>query len=283
VSLIEQKYKYNQVIVSIVGYGDNLKIRVVQLKTLRMSGVEDEDDKGMIISELGQINDTKLEESIRRSKRKIYEYAICNPWDFFFTGTLDKEKYDRSDLEKYHKDLTQFFRDYKKKYGVYIEFLLIPELHKDRKSWHIHGFIHGLPSEHLIQFKKGDKIPKAIAEKVKNCETVYKWIDYQKKFGWNSLEPIKSHEAVSKYITKYINKDLAKSVTELNAHLYYHSRGLNVAKKISQGTIIDGITYTGLYMKDKKIKMDTYSNEYCSIVTVDYNEETLNNILEQIY
>lgn len=110
----------------------------------------------------------------------------------------------------------------------------MPEKHSDGTSWHIHGFLHGLPKEHLKQFVVGDVMGKGLAEKVKRGDVVYNWLPYAKKFGFCDLEPIKNPEAVSKYMMKYINKNLASSVKDLNAHLYYHSRGLNKAETIKK-------------------------------------------------
>ena len=98
------------------------------------------------------VHSEKLEESIIRTRSRIYELAICNEWDFFVTLTLDKSKYDRMDLKKYRKDLAQFIRDYNKKYKINIKYLLIPEMHKDG-AWHMHGLIIGLPIEHLEKMR----------------------------------------------------------------------------------------------------------------------------------
>lgn len=105
--LKESKYKYNQTFVKLLGS----KIVVSTLGCVRNSDIVCDDDK---YSERCSVNDKKLTENIKRSKSKIYELACCNSWDWFFTATLDKSKYDRSDLEKFHKDLTQWFRNYGK-------------------------------------------------------------------------------------------------------------------------------------------------------------------------
>ena len=229
--LKDVKYKRDQTILKVYGYGDNKKIKVIQMNCLRTAGIEDDEEYR---APKGSVNDFKLDENIQRAKNAIFEYAFCNPWDWFFTGTLDPKKYDRSDLEKFHKDLTQWFRDYGKKHNLQIKFLLVPELHTDGISWHIHGFLRGLPKEHLEQFVVGDVMGKALADKVKKGDVVYNWLPYAIKFGFCDLEPIRNAEAVSKYIMKYINKNLATSVKELNAHLYYHSRGLNKAEVIKK-------------------------------------------------
>lgn len=224
--LKSQEYLYDQTILKVYGSGDNKKIKLIRMNVLKASGIEIDEKR----VERGSVNISKLDESILRSKSRIFELAYCNDWDWFFTGTLNPNKQDRTDLELYHKQLCQWIRDYNKKYHLLVKFLLIPEKHKDGKSWHMHGFLKGLPAEHLKQFQVGDIMGKALAEKVLKGDTVYNWEPYQNRFGFCDLEPIRNPEAVSKYITKYINKELANSVTELNAHTYYHSRRIKVCR-----------------------------------------------------
>ena len=260
--LKDVKYKRDQTILKVYGYGDNKKIKVVRFNWLRTAGIEDDDECRIPKC---SVNDSKLDDNIRRAKNAIFEYAFCNPWDWFFTGTLDPQKYDRTNLDKFHKDLTKWLSNYGRIYNVSIKFLLVPERHSDGISWHIHGFLHGLPKEHLKQFVVGDVMGKALAEKVKKGDVVYNWLPYAKKFGFCDLEPIRNAEAVSKYMTKYINKNLASSVKDLNAHLYYHSRGLNKAEVIKKGVMALPIT-------------PTYENEYCSVAWLDYSEELLQEL-----
>jgi len=260
--LRDLKYKPDQTILKVYGYGENKKIKVIRMNWLRIAGVEDDEEYR---APKGSVHDSKLEKNIQRAKNNIFEYAFCNPWDWFFTGTLDPQKYDRTNLDKFHKDLTQWLRDYGKQHNVQIKFLLVPEQHSDGISWHIHGFLRGLPKEHLKQFVIGDVMGKALAEKVKKGDVVYNWLPYAKKFGFCDLEPIRNPEAVSKYMTKYINKNLASSVKDLNAHLYYHSRGLKKAEVIKKGVMATPIT-------------PTYENEYCSVAWIDYSEELLQEL-----
>lgn len=265
--LKDVKYKRDQTILKVYGYGDNKKIKVVRLNWLRTAGIEDDDECRIPKC---SVNDSKLDDNIRRAKNAIFEYAFCNPWDWFFTGTLDPQKYDRTNLDKFHKDLTKWFSNYGRIYNVSIKFLLVPEKHSDGISWHIHGFLHGLPKEHLKQFVVGDVMGKGLAEKVKKGDVVYNWLPYAKKFGFCDLEPIRNAEAVSKYMTKYINKNLASSVKDLNAHLYYHSRGLNKAEEIKKGAMVLPIT-------------PTYENEYCSVAWLDYSQELLQELSSSFF
>lgn len=265
--LQDREYKYDQTILKLFTNGDNKKIKLIRLNCLKTSGLEIPKKIDLII----QKNDTKLYESVLRSKSKIFELAYCNKWDWFFTGTLNPNKQDRTDLNLFHKQLTQWLRDYNKKYNLDIKYLFIPEKHQDNKSWHIHGFISNLPIEHLKQFQIGDIMGKGLAEKVSNGEPVFNWLAYYDRFGFCDLEPIKNHEAASKYVTKYIGKELFKSVTELNAHTYYHSRGLNFAETKKKGS-----------MNWDNIE-PTFSNDYCSVLWLDYSDNTYKSLLKLFY
>ena len=107
----------------------------------------------------------------------------------------------------------------------------------------------------------------ALAVKVLNGDPVYNWTAYAQKFGFCDLEPIKNAEAVSKYIQKYICKDLARSVSEVGAHMYYRSRGL-------QEPTTEKIGVSSLQLAP------TYESEYVSITWLPYTENDLKRILD---
>jgi len=194
-------------------YGNKSKLTLCRV--LRKKGF---DNKASFIK--GTVNEEKLDNNISRTRSTIFELAICNKWELFITLTLNEKKYDRKDLEKFQKDLAQWFRDYSKKHQIKIRYLLIPEQHKDG-SWHFHGFLQGLPMEHLKTNKNGH----------------LDWFPYSDKFGFCSIDKIKNHEAVSKYVTKYISKNLSDCVKGLNAHMYYCSKSLNRSEVMKKGTL----------------------------------------------
>ena len=59
--LKDVKYKYNQSIIKVFGYGENKKIKVITMNCLRTAGIEDENE---IFALRGSVNDEKLDESI---------------------------------------------------------------------------------------------------------------------------------------------------------------------------------------------------------------------------
>lgn len=190
--------------------------RLVLHRSIQVSGFE----KERKMTEKGTANNEKLDNSISRTRAKIFELAMCNPWAYFMTLTLNKTKHDRFDLKAYNKALSQWIRNYNKKHGTSIKYLLIPEKHKDG-SWHMHGFITGIPEDHL-------KI---------NEHGYLDWLAYREKFGYCSIDKIRSHEATSKYVMKYITKDLENTVKDQNAHMYYASKGLKKAETIKKGIL----------------------------------------------
>lgn len=167
-------------------------------------------------------DDEKFMQSLSRSKRVVLEVALCNSWDYFFTGTLDERKVgDRHDISVWRR-IAQFFRDFNKLNNCSIKYLIIPERHEDG-AWHFHGFLSGVPSRFLFRFVPGIHPWDLIKGGYLNFSA------YARRFGHCSLGSIRSDRGVAFYITKYIFKDNARNVSELGAHLYYCSLGLRRA------------------------------------------------------
>ena len=198
------------------------------------------------------VNKEKLSNNIARARSKIFEYAICNEFEYFVTLTLNRDYLDRYDLKEYIKKLGQFIRDYRKKYKANVQYLLIPEKHIDG-AWHMHGLLKGIPKEQLKINKHGYK----------------DWEAYSKRFGYISIDDIRNQIAVSKYITKYISKSINNGggVTEKESKLYYCSRGLKRPKKIKEGTL-NTYQLINIYFE--------FENDYIRSITL--NKEELENI-----
>lgn len=178
--------------------------------------------------------DKKLDSSVSRTKRVILEKALCNPWDWFCTFTIAESKFDRKDLVTWRDSFTQWMRDQRKK-GLPIQYLIVPEQHKDG-SWHAHGLFSGLPESELISFKEMDRqgyrTPQGRRLPKKLRFSNYKnWPAYQEKFGFCSFGKIVNPVAAGFYITKYTTKDNDRMVQDVGLHSYYASRGLQGATK----------------------------------------------------
>ncbi len=233
--------------------------RLVAIRKYRQAGFEDE----KIFTHKGEAgNDGKLRESISRAKNRVFELAMCNDWEYFVTFTLDKEKYDRYNIKKFRKDISQFIRDNRKKYKEDIKYLLIPEMHKDG-AWHMHGLLMGLSADKLEPFTLDMILPQKIRNRIAMGKKVYKWPAYAKKFGFSDIEIIENKEASAKYITKYITEEIDKTITELESNIYYCSQGLNRAEVIKRDTLFWAI------------EEPQFQNEYVAIKHYENKEDAI--------
>ena len=230
---------------------------------MRKRGVEEGEER----TKKGQAgNDCKLSNSISRTRSKVFELAECNPWELFVTLTLDPKKYERHDIKKFIKDLAHFIRNYKAKHSLDIKYLLIPERHQDG-AWHMHGFLMGLPIEHLTPFTLNERLPEKIRNRLRKGIAVYTWQDYAVRFGYADIEQIEIREAASKYITKYITEDLGRAVKELNNHMYYSSKGLQTAELV----LVAPMTHP--------LEAPDFENEYVSVKRYKSLKEAEDSVL----
>lgn len=247
--LKEQLYKYDVAILK--DYG-GIKHKISLHRVLRTTGLEVDEKRNF--KPKGTVNNKKLDNNVIRAKSKVFEYAYCNDWEYFVTATINPNKYDRTDLKTYYKDFSQWLRNIGKKHGLKIDYIFIPELHKDGKSWHIHGFIKGLPKEHLKVNENG----------------YLDWLPYKQKFGYISLDEIRNRQKAASYITKYISKNLSDCIGELNAKMYYCSKGLNTARTIKKGTL------------NSEFSMPDFESEWVKLKWYDSRKTSLESLKKLI-
>ena len=168
----------------------------------------------------------KLSQAYSRARSVVQQLGLCNDWDYFITLTIDKTKWDRYNLEPFYKAFAQWVRDYRKAYCCSIEYMLVPEKHEDG-AWHMHGFINGIPEDHLTPFVPGIHPQNLIDKGYLN------WGRYSEKFGFCSLGKILDPVACAFYISKYVTKAFDRGVSRYGAHLYYASIGLKRAVRFA--------------------------------------------------
>jgi len=203
-------------------------------KIVAFKGNRDPDSMYVRDREDQQHNENKLDSNFSRARSMVLQYALCNRWEYFFTGTLDQNKWRRDDLDSFMRDFSQKIRDWRKEYGFKLDVLLVPEHHEDG-MWHVHGLISNLPDYYLSGFY-WLPLPglHMTPYPLKLCNGIYKtWPDFQDRYGYCSLAPIRDPIATAYYITKYISKDLSRRSGDLGKHLYFHSRPLKKAEKAS--------------------------------------------------
>ena len=197
-----------------------------------------------------ETNYERLDESISRTKSRIYEIARCNPWEYFVTLTLDKTKIDCYDIKGFTVKFNRMISDTNKDRERKIQYMIIPEKHKNG-AFHFHGFIMGLTEEDVR----------------KNKNKYLEWGSYRDKFGYCSLSQIRSIEACSAYCKKYITKDLRATIKKKGANMYYCSLGLSRGERVYMGYG----EWAGTEDKNGFFKEWDFVQEdgYCAIVTVN--------------
>lgn len=173
----------------------------------------------------------KLPQALSRARKVCLELALCNEWKWFATFTIAQDNFDRRNLDGFFEHFTEWLKYQRKKYGVKIPYLLVPEQHGDG-SWHMHGFFNSDIDQMLSSFREldkqgyrsadGKKLPRKL---IRN--NYYDWPEYRKRFGFCSFGEIRNHDAAAFYAVKYISKSFQGDARRVGLKLYYCSQGLN--------------------------------------------------------
>ena len=107
-----------------------------------------------------------------------------------------------------------------------------------------------------------DKIPKRVKDTIRGGTDVYTWKDYERRFGWATFTGVRSQNAVSKYVTKYITKDMCADSLDCNRHLYYASQGLNKPQVLGEGYNLTGYS-----------PFCDYENDYIGVRSIEEKDE----------
>lgn len=217
----------------------------------------------------------RFDSSVARARSRVRELAFCQRWDYFVTLTLSSEKQDRFDLRQWVKDLGNWIGNYNKKYGVKLQYLIIPEQHKDG-AWHAHGLFRGVAENSVSVNEHG------------YLEIPY----YRHRFGFINMSRIRDNKKTASYITKYISKssDSTARVLDSGAHLFYASRGLVGKEVVWQGCGDFEGGWEGKWCKVKftdfdevaKIMKEGFENGKAEVLSDNGEHERGNNAIAEL-
>ena len=146
------------------------------------------------------------EVSLKRTKKKVYDYAKSNEWEWFVTFTFSPDKVNRYDYDECTKYLSKWFNNLKRSSPA-LSYLVVPEQHKDG-AYHFHGLFSGINERQIVW--TGKYVVKRVrglrSKFVRTKEKIYKIGSY--KLGWMTATKVREMEKVTSYITKYITKDM---------------------------------------------------------------------------
>lgn len=210
----------------------------------------------------------KRHNNIVRAQSAIQSLGFCNDWDYFFTATLDPSKFpDRLALDEFRSKLNDLFRRIRSESGSECRFLLVPELHKNEKGWHMHGLLADFPSSCFREFEISEKLPVYLLSKIAKGETVLDFPRYRSIFGFCDVEPLRNRDHAVSYLCKYVVKGLQSTGLHIDKgkHLYFASQGLNrpqlveESNQYSPSSVLDSIELDGFvptYDSDIKFEKD---------------------------
>lgn len=210
----------------------------------------------------------KRHNNIVRAQSAIQSLGFCNDWDYFFTATLDKSKFpDRLALDEFRSKLNDLFRRIRSESGSECRFLLVPELHKNEKGWHMHGLLADFPDSCFREFEFTEKLPAYLLLKIAKGDKIYDFPRYRNIFGFCDVEPLRSRDHAVSYLCKYVVKGLQSTGLHIDKgkHLYFASKGLNRPQLVeesdqySSSSVLDSIELDGFaptYDSDIKYEKD---------------------------
>ena len=182
-------------------FADGVVDTRIYKKMIKGGGLTDEQRQEAMINALfkqepteEQIEDNKRR-SAARAKQNIYDICRNENWDWFVTLTLNPEKVDRYNYNECSKKVSQWLKNCRKKCPD-LKYIIVPEMHDDG-AFHFHGLLANI--ENLVITCSGHKAKKT-------GDIIYNLDSY--RFGWSTMTKVKNNDAVIKYMTKYITKEL---------------------------------------------------------------------------
>ena len=167
--------------------------------------------------------DRYMTSNANRSKNKIYQYAKSNEWEWFTTFTFDKGKVDRFDYSACVKALSKWLNNMRV-HSPTLAYLIVPERHKDG-AFHFHGLFSGCDGLRVKYTGKTVVQRYMVDGKRRYRKTKDKIYIFERyKFGYMTATAVKDNARVTKYITKYVTKDLMSAT--FGKKRYWASRNL---------------------------------------------------------
>lgn len=202
----------------------------------------------------GKNKERSIEVSRIRAKSAVRDIALCNRFQFFFTGTLSPDVVDRYDSKEVYRKISNFLRNSVKRKGF--QYVIVPELHKDG-AIHFHGLCN-LGAMRIVRAKSA----KGFELSTNKGQPIYNLVDWT--LGWSTCIPIDEHyEKTCNYVSKYISK----GGTKIFGKWYLSSRNV---KKRPDIIVIDRLDYDNFRSEhDLAVTIPVY-NDIC--ICQEYTE-----------
>ena len=156
-----------------------------------------------------QPSDKSIEESLRRTRTTIFDYALSNNFSYFVTFTFNPKKVDRYSIES-TSNIMKYWLNRQKKHSPNFAYVIVPEFHKDG-AIHFHALIRDYNAE-----LKSTNV-------FQNGKRVYNLTGFTAGFT-NAQKLDDDQTKAAAYLTKYITKDM---INRFNKRRYWASKNLH--------------------------------------------------------
>ncbi len=161
------------------------------------------------------------EVSLKRTRKKVFDYARSNEWDWFVTFTFSDKRVDRYDYDDCVSKLSKWLNNLRRS-SPGVSYIVVPERHKDG-AFHFHGLFAGLSEREIVwSGKYVIKRDKGARRFFRTKDKIYQIGRY--KFGWMTATQVRDKERVTGYISKYITKEMLNGL--YGRKRYWASRNL---------------------------------------------------------
>lgn len=159
--------------------------------------------------------------SISRTRQTIEDICLCNKFEWFCTFTFDPKRYDNANFGSACRYMTKWLHNAKDRHSPNLQYLVIPEQHKSG-HWHFHA---------LLSHFEGQMKDSKHCQHSRPIFNIKNWM-----FGFSTAVRIddEGQEAVSRYIRKYITKDMLSGQFKraMGKRRFFASTGLVRPEKI---------------------------------------------------
>ena len=154
--------------------------------------------------------------AVRRARAQVRDIALCTPFRWFVTLTIDPARVNRYDVREVTRHLNHWLDNQVRRKGL--AYVLVPERHKDG-AIHFHGFFNDALEARdsgtvSLPGQKAPRRPRSARQRAKWLEDGGKPVYNLPGWSWGfttAIELYGEYDRAVSYVCKYIGKELAPS------------------------------------------------------------------------
>lgn len=199
--------------------GGGVEVMACSNPVFRPSGWEEQHNHALPMKnrrEKSPSAESNSERAMRRARAKVRDMALCTPFKYFVTLTIDPARMDRYDMKEITRHLNYWLDNQVRRRGL--TYILVAEHHKDQ-AVHFHGFFNdALPivdsGTISLEGRKAPVRPRSQAERARFLAAGGHPVYNLPAWGWGfttAIEIYGNYNKAVSYICKYIGKEGKKA------------------------------------------------------------------------